>query len=111
VHVHCSQSAGFDAEYSRRQLGTDDVEKVNGIVISIRILNTTLTILGTLLIIVNIVFNRANVGFSSVCSSSGFAIGVMLGSVIPVLLTSEDFCNKHLRFTPSMGGIMTLESK
>ncbi|CAH1724867.1 unnamed protein product [Aphis gossypii] len=53
---------------------------------------------------------KANVGFSSVCSSSGFAIGVMLGSVIPVLLTSEDFCNKHLRFTPGMGGIMTLES-
>ncbi|XP_015377304.1 PREDICTED: acetyl-coenzyme A transporter 1-like, partial [Diuraphis noxia] len=52
---------------------------------------------------------KANVGYSSVCSSSGFAIGVMLGSVVPVLLTSEDFYNKYLRITPGMGGIMTLE--
>lgn len=65
----------------------------------------------TLLTTVNIIFNRANLGYSSVCSSSGFAIGIMLGSVVPVLLTSEDFYNKHLRNTPSMGGIMTLESK
>ncbi|XP_060865228.1 acetyl-coenzyme A transporter 1-like [Metopolophium dirhodum] len=53
---------------------------------------------------------KANLGYSSVCSSSGFAIGIMLGSVFPVLFTSEDFYNKYLRNTPSMGGIMTLES-
>jgi len=50
VRVLYSQSAGFDAEYNRRQLGTDDVEKVNEIVISFSILNTTLTVVGTLLI-------------------------------------------------------------
>ncbi|XP_022174759.1 acetyl-coenzyme A transporter 1-like [Myzus persicae] len=52
---------------------------------------------------------KTNVGYSSVCSSSGFAIGIMFGSVVPVLLTSEDFYNKHLRITPGVGGIMTLE--
>ncbi|VVC28210.1 Major facilitator superfamily domain,Acetyl-coenzyme A transporter 1 [Cinara cedri] len=54
---------------------------------------------------------KSNVGYSSACSSSGFAIGIMLGSVVPVLLTSEDFCSKYLSriITTSPGGVTTLE--
>ncbi|VVC42465.1 Major facilitator superfamily domain,Acetyl-coenzyme A transporter 1 [Cinara cedri] len=54
---------------------------------------------------------KSNVGYSSACSSSGFAIGIMLGSVVPVLLTSEDFCSKYLSriITTSTGGVVTLE--
>jgi hypothetical protein len=41
VRVLRAQSAGFDAEHSSRQLGTDNAEKVNKIIISFDILNET----------------------------------------------------------------------
>lgn len=50
-------------------------------------------------------------GYSSASSSSGFAIGSMLGSIVPVLLTSEDFNNNNIQSKPGTGGIITLESK
>lgn len=54
---------------------------------------------------------RNNVGYSSSCSSIGQAIGLILGSVFPILFTSDQFCNKYIRTEPAAGGIITLESK
>ncbi|VVC28214.1 Hypothetical protein CINCED_3A016125 [Cinara cedri] len=51
-----------------------------------------------------------NVGHSSTCNGTGLALGVLIGMVGPVLLTSEDFCNKYLRFTDDTGGIITIKS-
>ncbi|XP_001944982.1 acetyl-coenzyme A transporter 1 [Acyrthosiphon pisum] len=53
---------------------------------------------------------KNNVGHASTCNTTGQAIGVMLGSVFPILFASEDFCNKYLRDTPNTGGLMTMKS-
>lgn len=49
-------------------------------------------------------------GHASTCNTTGQAIGVMFGSVFPILFASEDFCNKYLRVTPITGGFMTMKS-
>lgn len=54
---------------------------------------------------------RHNVGYSSTCSIVGFSLGMILGSVLPILFDSETFCNKYLRIIPATGGVITLESK
>lgn len=41
----------------------------------------------------------------------GQGIGMFLGFGIPVLLTSEEFCNKYLRIIPDTGGVVTMKSK
>jgi len=53
---------------------------------------------------------RNNVGHASTCNTTGQAIGVMFGSVFPILFASEDFCNKYLRVTPVTGGLVTMKS-
>ncbi|VVC28209.1 Hypothetical protein CINCED_3A024306 [Cinara cedri] len=53
---------------------------------------------------------KNNVGYASTCNSTGQVMGVMISSVFSVLLTSEDFCNKHLRSVPEKGGIVTMRS-
>lgn len=50
-------------------------------------------------------------GHASTCNTTGQTIGEMLGAMFPVLLTSEDFCNKYLRNEPDTGGIVTMASK
>ncbi|XP_025194188.1 acetyl-coenzyme A transporter 1-like isoform X2 [Melanaphis sacchari] len=54
---------------------------------------------------------KNNVGYASMCNTTGLAIGSMIGSVWSTLLTSKDFCNKYLRTTPDTGGIVTMEQK
>lgn len=39
------------------------------------------------------------------------ALGLFIGSSFPILFSSEDFCNKYLRFTPDTGGIISIKSK
>lgn len=53
---------------------------------------------------------KNNVSYSSTCNSTGIAFGLYIGSVCPVLLSSEYFCNKYLRFTPQEGGILSIKS-
>lgn len=53
---------------------------------------------------------KNNVGHASTCNTTGQAIGIMLGSVFPILFASEDFCNKYLRVTPISGGLVTMKS-
>ncbi|XP_026805456.1 acetyl-coenzyme A transporter 1-like [Rhopalosiphum maidis] len=53
---------------------------------------------------------KNNVSYSSTCNSTGIAFGLYIGSVCPVLLSSEYFCNKYLRFTPDVGGILSIKS-
>lgn len=52
---------------------------------------------------------KNNVGYASMCNTTGLAIGSMIGSVWSTLLTSKDFCNKYVRTTPDTGGIVTME--
>ncbi|XP_026823340.1 acetyl-coenzyme A transporter 1-like [Rhopalosiphum maidis] len=52
---------------------------------------------------------KNNVGYASMCNTTGLAIGSMIGSVWFTLLTSKDFCNKYLRTTPDARGIVTME--
>ncbi|XP_026804389.1 acetyl-coenzyme A transporter 1-like [Rhopalosiphum maidis] len=54
---------------------------------------------------------KNNVGYGPTCSVIGFPFGTMFGSFIMVEFTSENFCNKYLRFTPDTGGITTLPEK
>ncbi|KAL5240883.1 hypothetical protein ACI65C_008293 [Semiaphis heraclei] len=52
---------------------------------------------------------KNNVGYASMCNTTGLAIGSMIGSVWFTLLTSKDFCNKYVRTTPATEGIVTME--
>lgn len=56
-------------------------------------------------------FYRNNVGYASTCNASGQTIGSMIGSMVLILFTSEEFCNKYLRHTPAAGGIISVQSK
>ncbi|XP_025406915.1 acetyl-coenzyme A transporter 1-like isoform X2 [Sipha flava] len=56
------------------------------------------------------ILKRHNVGYASTCNTTGLAIGLMIGSTSSVLCTSEKFCNKYLRSTHNIGGIVTLKS-
>ncbi|KAL5244628.1 hypothetical protein ACI65C_012038 [Semiaphis heraclei] len=53
---------------------------------------------------------RNNVGYASTCNMTGLSVGIMISYVCSVLLTSEDFCNKHLRMRPDVGGVFTMKS-
>lgn len=61
--------------------------------------------------VINIYLCRNNVGYASSCNSTGQAIGMLLSYVVPILLTSSYFCNKYLRITPDVKGLMTMQSK
>ncbi|XP_025193547.1 acetyl-coenzyme A transporter 1-like, partial [Melanaphis sacchari] len=52
---------------------------------------------------------KNNVGHASTCNGTGVALGVLLGTFFPVLLTSGDFCNKYLGTTLSTEGIITMK--
>ncbi|KAE9541116.1 hypothetical protein AGLY_004361 [Aphis glycines] len=52
---------------------------------------------------------KNNVGHASTCNGTGVALGVLIGTIFPVLLTSADFCNKYLRTTDSREGIITIK--
>ncbi|XP_060852728.1 acetyl-coenzyme A transporter 1-like [Rhopalosiphum padi] len=52
---------------------------------------------------------KNNVVYASTCNGVGAPLGIMMGSFFLVLFTSENFCNKYLRFTPVTGGILTKE--
>ncbi|VVC36429.1 Major facilitator superfamily domain,Acetyl-coenzyme A transporter 1 [Cinara cedri] len=52
---------------------------------------------------------RKNVGYASTCNSAGQTAGVLIGSTVPILLTSEKFCNEYLRAIPGIGGIVTMK--
>lgn len=54
---------------------------------------------------------RNNVGYASTCNSLGQSFGMLIGSTVPILFTSEDFCNKYLRNTSDVGGVLTMKSK
>lgn len=54
--------------------------------------------------------HRNNVSYSSTCNGVGLALGICIGSICPILLTSEEFCNTYLRTSPETGGIMTFTS-
>ncbi|KAE9540687.1 hypothetical protein AGLY_003932 [Aphis glycines] len=53
---------------------------------------------------------RNNVGYASTCNASGQTIGSMIGSMVLILFTSEEFCNKYLRHTPAAGGIISVQN-
>lgn len=67
--------------------------------------------LSFIIIITNIYYFRENVGYASMCNSSGQAIGIFLGYVFPILLNSESFCNNYLRSVPAEGGMVSMQSK
>ncbi|XP_001950715.1 acetyl-coenzyme A transporter 1 [Acyrthosiphon pisum] len=53
---------------------------------------------------------KNNVGYASTCNASGQTLGSMVGSMVLVLFTSEEFCNKYLRSAPDVGGIVSVKS-
>ncbi|KAF0741191.1 Uncharacterized protein FWK35_00035261, partial [Aphis craccivora] len=50
---------------------------------------------------------KNNVVYASTCNAVGVLSGVMITSLLLTVFTSEDFCNKYLRFAPASGGIVT----
>ncbi|XP_025194139.1 acetyl-coenzyme A transporter 1-like [Melanaphis sacchari] len=56
------------------------------------------------------ILKKNNVGYASMCNSTGLPIGMFIGSVGPILLVSEDFSNKYFRAIPNTGGLITLKS-
>lgn len=89
-----------DPGHNRRWLVSDDVEKVSAFNVWFAVKSK------------NDFSFRNNLGYASICNSTGQAIGKLLGSAPLILLTSEDFCNKYLRITPILGdgGILTMKS-
>lgn len=53
---------------------------------------------------------KNNVSYASTCNFVGVFLGMLIGSSSPVLLSSEQFCNKYLRLTPGSGGIITIKN-
>lgn len=91
------------ARYCRRWLGVDYDEKV-------RITNNYLEHKEIHSEIKAFILYRNNVSYASTCNGTGLGLGMFVGSIFPVLLVSEDFCNKYLRITSGTGGIMTFKS-
>lgn len=54
---------------------------------------------------------RENIGYASTCSTSGQAFGAAIGYALFILLESEQFCNKWLRFTEQKGGMVSMKGK
>ncbi|XP_050525711.1 acetyl-coenzyme A transporter 1-like isoform X2 [Daktulosphaira vitifoliae] len=52
---------------------------------------------------------KENVGYAALCNNCGHAMGVMIGYVVLLLLESESFCNKWLRYTKQSGGIVSFK--
>ncbi|VVC28216.1 Hypothetical protein CINCED_3A007453 [Cinara cedri] len=69
---------------------------------------------GTLDIVVDgwalTMLRKNNVNYASTCNGTGMAFGMFIGSICPILLASEDFCNTYLRINPSPGGMVTFKS-
>lgn len=53
---------------------------------------------------------KNNVSYGSTCNSIGIGVGMFIGSVCPILLSSEQFCNRYLRLTPGTGGIISIKN-
>ncbi|CAH1724858.1 unnamed protein product [Aphis gossypii] len=53
---------------------------------------------------------KNNVSYASTCNFIGLFLGMLIGSSSPILLSSEEFCNKYLRLTPGSGGIITIKN-
>ncbi|XP_022162906.1 acetyl-coenzyme A transporter 1-like [Myzus persicae] len=53
---------------------------------------------------------KNNVGYASTCNASGQTIGSMIGSMVLILFTSEEFCNKYFRSVPGVGGIVSVKN-
>ncbi|XP_016657601.1 acetyl-coenzyme A transporter 1-like isoform X2 [Acyrthosiphon pisum] len=72
------------------------------------------TLVATLDIVVDgwslTMLKKNNVGYAATCNVSGLVIGMIISYVCSVLLTSEDFSNKYLRFSPNVGGVITMKS-
>jgi len=49
-----------------------------------------------------------NIGYTAVCNTAGQALGVFLGFIFLMVLTSETFWN-HWRSSPQPGGIVSLQ--
>lgn len=45
------------------------------------------------------------------CNATGNSLGSFLGYAVPLLLGSETFCNKWLRFNDKPGGVITIKGK
>ncbi|XP_022169005.1 acetyl-coenzyme A transporter 1-like [Myzus persicae] len=52
---------------------------------------------------------KHNIHYSSMCNAIGNSLGSFLGYAVLLLLGSETFCNKWLRFYHESGGIITLK--
>ncbi|CAH1738886.1 unnamed protein product [Aphis gossypii] len=50
---------------------------------------------------------KNNVVYASNCNLVGAMLGIMINSLFLTVFTSEDFCNKYLRFAPAKGGLVT----
>ncbi|XP_050058688.1 acetyl-coenzyme A transporter 1-like isoform X2 [Aphis gossypii] len=50
---------------------------------------------------------KNNVVYASTCNAVGVLSGIMISSLFLTVFTSEDFCNKYLRFAPATGGVVT----
>ncbi|KAE9522006.1 hypothetical protein AGLY_017596 [Aphis glycines] len=93
------------AEYSRRHLGTNNAKEVCLIIsyfIDLNINNKIISIL---------IYYRNNIGYVSTCKAVSVLSGIIISSLFLTVFTSEDFCNKYLRFTPATGEIVTKACK
>ncbi|XP_050056482.1 acetyl-coenzyme A transporter 1-like isoform X1 [Aphis gossypii] len=52
---------------------------------------------------------KHNIHYSSMCNATGNSLGSFLGYAVPLLLGSETFCNKWLRFNDKPGGVITIK--
>lgn len=52
---------------------------------------------------------RNNTAHVSTCNNMGLALGGLIVSFCIAILTSEEFCNEHLRKTHETGGIITIK--
>ncbi|CAI6351343.1 unnamed protein product [Macrosiphum euphorbiae] len=52
---------------------------------------------------------KNNVGYASTCYAIGIVMGMMISYLCSVLLTTEDFSNKYLRFSADVGGVFTMK--
>ncbi|XP_050523115.1 acetyl-coenzyme A transporter 1-like isoform X2 [Daktulosphaira vitifoliae] len=52
---------------------------------------------------------KENVPYAALCNNCGRAFGIILGYVVLLLLESENFCNRWLRFNDQNGGILSFK--
>ena len=51
---------------------------------------------------------KHNVGYASTCNAVGQTAGYFIGNVVLLAFSSEDFCNKYIRYEPQPVGLVTL---